>query len=239
MNYTMIFRRYELKYLIPIGLMSEIIKETEPYTLPDSFGHSTVRNLYFDTPSYCMIRHSIEKPIYKEKLRLRSYTLPSESDSVFLELKKKYDGVVYKRRLILPYDEALLAVGSGKIPSGTGQTGREIEYLTQSYGTLIPTCYIAYERDAFFGREQRDFRITFDTKLLANTESPSLISSGGIPLLPEGMALMELKASGGIPMFMVDILSKHKIYKSSFSKYGTAYRTLIIDKYKQNGEILC
>lgn len=219
--------------------MARVIEDIAPYTIPDSFGHSTVRNLYFDTPSYRMIRQSIEKPPYKEKLRLRSYKLPTPSDQVFLEVKKKYDGVVYKRRLILPYLEALSSIESGKMPVGTGQTGHEIEYLTRAYEGLCPACYISYERDAFFGRNPSDFRITFDTELIADIESPSLISCSGVPILSRDMALMELKASGGIPMFMVDILSKYKIYKSSFSKYGTAYRTLIFNKFGLNGEILC
>ena len=102
MSYTNVFKRYELKYLLTPAQRDAVLLGIAPYMQLDRYGHTTIRNIYFDTGDYRLIRRSIEKPAYKEKLRVRSYRLVGSDDTVFVELKKKYDGVVYKRRIALP-----------------------------------------------------------------------------------------------------------------------------------------
>ena len=107
MSYQAVFKRYELKYLLDQEQKQRILTAMEPYMVLDRFGRTTIRNLYFDTDNYRLIRHSIEKPAYKEKLRLRSYSRPEGSSPVFVELKKKYQAVVYKRRLAMSQEQAI------------------------------------------------------------------------------------------------------------------------------------
>lgn len=236
MAYTTVFKRYELKYLITSEAAERVREAIEPYMHLDSYGRTTIRNLYFDTDNYLLIRRSIEKPIYKEKLRVRSYERATADSPVFVEIKKKYKHVVYKRRLPSTECEALEWCARGKYGGDPCQISREIDYFFELYGTLSPRVFLSYEREAFYESSGGDFRLTFDENVLARTTALSLAEPVyGTPLLDGGRVLMELKCSGGIPLWMIDILSREGIYKSSFSKYGAAYTKLIFDKFK--GEI--
>ena len=227
MAFQTVFKRYELKYLLTYEQKERLLAAMDPYMKPDAYGRTTIRNLYFDTDSYLLIRRSIEKPKYKEKLRVRSYGVAEEGDTVFVELKKKYKNVVYKRRLSLPYGKAMDWL-SGKEKSDGTQIAREIDYFLQFYENLHPTVFLSYERQAYYAADDSDFRVTFDEKVLCRQKELSLSSeAGGIPLLPEGKVLMEIKCRGGIPLWMTKVLSEERIYKTSFSKYGTAYKTVI------------
>lgn len=241
MPYQSVFRRYELKYLLTRAQKARIVQAIAPYMQLDQYGHSVIRNLYFDTDSYRLIRRSLEKPLYKEKLRLRSYSRATCKSPVFVELKKKYDGVVYKRRLSLPEQEALSWLGGGALPQDT-QIAREIDYFFRFYGALHPTLFLSYEREAYYCRDGSDFRITFDENILCRKTELSLETEAyGAPLLDEDAVLMELKCSGGIPLWLVRVLSEEKLYKTSFSKYGTAYQRLIfpqIKERKQDGTVI-
>ncbi len=224
-----VFKRYELKYLITPEQKERLLQAMEPYMSLDQYGRTTIRTLYFDTGDYRLIRRSIEKPTYKEKLRLRSYCTADPDTPVFVELKKKYKKVVYKRRLLLPEEEAMAWL-TGKAPPDS-QIGREIDYFCKFYGDLRPRVYLSYEREAYYTREPSEFRVTFDQRVLCRQTDLSLTAEpGGTPLLPEGKLLMELKCPGGIPLWMVRVLSREKLYKTSFSKYGTAYQTIIFTK---------
>ncbi|MBR3245170.1 MAG: polyphosphate polymerase domain-containing protein, partial [Parasporobacterium sp.] len=186
------------------------------------------RNIYFDTPDYLLIRRSIDKPDYKEKLRIRSYQKATPESPAFIEIKKKYDKVVYKRRISLPEKEAMRWITGKGGCSKKGQITNEIAYFLKHYKNLKPAVFLTYEREAFYCPERKDFRVTFDENILARTENISLEEDPyGTSLLPDGMVLMELKCAGGYPMWMVKFLSENKIYKTSFSKYGTAYQTMI------------
>lgn len=228
MAYQTVFRRYELKYLLTIEQKQIILEAMRPYMQLDKYGRTTIRNLYYDTDHYRLIRRSMEKPEYKEKLRIRSYCQVSEDDPVFVELKKKYQKVVYKRRISLPEQDAMRWIGR-EVPCPTEtQISREIDYFADFYGGLHPTVFLSYEREAYFARDGGDFRVTFDDHILCRQDDLSLRSSAyGTPILEEGTVLMELKCSGGIPLWMTGVLSKEHIYKTSFSKYGTAYQSLI------------
>ena len=197
----------------------------------DQYGRTTIRNLYYDTDTYLLIRRSIEKPVYKEKLRIRSYSKASSDSTVFVELKKKYKQVVYKRRISLPERQAVEWLSGEKHPDNHTQIANEIDYFMKLYGTLHPTIFLSYEREAYYSVEGSDFRVTFDDTILCRQEDLSLKSEVyGTPILPDNNVLMEIKCSGGIPLWMTDILSKEKIFKTPFSKYGTAYKTLIFPK---------
>lgn len=233
MSYQAIFKRYELKFLLTLEQKQRILKAMEPYMALDKYGRTTIRNIYFDTDSYRLIRRSIEKPAYKEKLRIRSYRRASPDSEVFVELKKKYKGVVYKRRLSMPEHQALAWLCGHEACPESSQISREIDYFMDYYAGLRPTVLLSYEREAYYCRVGGDFRVTFDDHILCRREDISLESPvGGTPLLEDGKVLMEIKTSGGIPLWMTQVLSREKIYKTSFSKYGIAYQTMILPNTK-------
>ena len=228
MAFQTVFKRCELKYMLTSGQKEKVLAAMLPYMKPDKYGRTVIRNIYYDTDTYLLIRRSIEKPIYKEKLRIRSYGRAEPESTVFVELKKKYNHVVYKRRISLSEAEARQWLsGESHCPEHT-QISDEIDYFIDYYGTLHPTVFLSYEREAFFAKDGSDFRVTFDDTILCRQNDLSLNSDVyGEPILPEGMVLMEIKCSGGIPMWLTRVLSEEHIYKTSFSKYGTAYRTII------------
>ncbi len=233
MAFQTVFKRYELKYMITDSQKKIILDAMQDYMKIDKYGKTTIRNLYFDTDTYLLIRRSIEKPKYKEKLRIRSYGKANPDSTVFVELKKKYKSVVYKRRISCAYNEAINWLMQKKYTDIQTQISNEIDYFIDYYGTLHPTVFLSYEREAYYTKIQSDFRVTFDENVLARQEDLSLESKVyGTPILPEGMILMEIKCSGGIPLWMTKVLSSEKIYKTSFSKYGTAYKNLIFPELK-------
>lgn len=228
MAFQTVFKRYELKYMLTLEQKERILTAMSPYMQLDRYGRTTIRNIYFDTDNYRLIRRSIEKPAYKEKLRIRSYSQATADSTVFVELKKKYEKVVYKRRLPLSEQDAMAWVLREKACPLDTQISREIDYFINFYGILKPAVFLSYEREAYYDKSGGDFRVTFDDNILSRRTDISLCSSVyGDPILPEGQVLMELKCSGGIPLWMVEVLSREQIYKTSFSKYGTAYTTQI------------
>lgn len=235
MGIQTVFMRYELKYLLSPQQKQRVLEAMEDFMEPDRYGRTTIRNLYFDTDNYRLIRRSLDKPAYKEKLRLRSYGPAGPDSAVFVELKKKYEEVVYKRRVSLPQRQAMdWLLGQEKCPLDT-QIAREVNYFLDFYQTLRPAVFLSYERQAFFAKDGSDFRVTFDENILCRQESVSLEAPVyGTPILPEGKCLMEIKCSGGIPLWMTQVLSREKIFKSSFSKYGTAYQTLIYPQLQKS-----
>lgn len=225
-----VFKRYELKYMLTTAQKEALLQVMAPYMALDKYGRTVIRNIYFDTDNYRLIRRSIEKPMYKEKLRIRSYRKAEKKDKVFVELKKKYDGVVYKRRISMPLQQAMDWICDGAGAPDT-QIGREIEYFRNYYTGLRPAVYLSYEREAYYCKDGGDFRVTFDDHVYARQDRLSLgEEADGQTLLPEGMVLMEVKTSGAIPLWMVKHLSENRIFKTSFSKYGTAYQTMIFNK---------
>lgn len=223
MSYQAIFKRYEIKYLITKTQEHELKTIMAEYMTADKYGKSTICNLYFDTPDFLLIRRSIEKPIYKEKLRLRSYGKATPEKQVFPELKKKYNGIVYKRRLDMTEKKAMACL-SGKMSFPDTQIGREISYCFERYRGLAPRVFLSYEREAFYAKDSGDFRMTFDENILWRDYDLSLCNgSYGAPILDSGRVLLEVKTSGSIPLWLTKWLSENKIYKTSFSKYGNAY----------------
>ena len=231
MAYQAVFKRYELKYLLTQAQKEKMLDAMTPHMALDKFGRVTIRNLYFDTNNYRLIRHSLEKPIYKEKLRIRSYGPTTPDDTVFVELKKKYNHIVYKRRISMTEEDALEWMCSKCQCHLDTQITAEIDYFLNYYETLHPVVFLSYEREAFYSKDLSDFRVTFDDTILCRQNDLSLESEVyGTSILPDGMVLMEIKCSGGIPLWMAHTLSKEHIYKTSYSKYGTAYQTMILPK---------
>ena len=233
-----VFKRYEMKYMMTTQQKRKVLEAMFPYMKLDNYGHTTIRNVYFDTDNYRLVRRSIEKPVYKEKLRIRSYDQAKPQDKVFIELKKKYDDVVYKRREVLTQIETLeWLVRRTPFPKAT-QIGNEIDYFFKFYQTLKPKVFLPYEREAFYSLDGSDFRVTFDENILARQEEFSLSRDvWGERLIGEDQVLMEIKTSGGIPLWMTKVLTQERIYKTSFSKYGTAYEKMICGKEEESRKI--
>lgn len=223
-----VFKRFEMKYLLTTEQKERVLQAMAPHMKLDKYGRTTIRNIYFDTDDYLLIRRSIDKPAYKEKLRIRCYSKAGPDTTVFVELKKKYNRVVYKRRISLPEAEAMDWLCGGDHCGKQTQISAEIDYFMDFYKTLHPTVFLSYQREAYYANDGSDFRVTFDDNILCRQEEISLKADAyGTPLLPEGKVLMEIKASGGMPMWMAHVLSSERIFKTSFSKYGTAYQTMI------------
>ncbi len=240
MSFQTVFERYELKYLITREQKQILLSAMEPYMRSDRYGYSVIRNLYLDTGSYRLVRRSNEKPVYKEKLRIRSYEAVTPADTVFVELKKKYKSVVYKRRLSMPESGAMAWFAGDRCPESASQIAREIEYFRNYYGDLRPAVYLSYGREAFYAQDGSDFRVTFDETILARCSRLSLCEKpGGVPLLDGGHLLMEIKTSTAIPLWMVRVLTGQRIFKTSFSKYGTAYCKLICNHNKGELQYVC
>lgn len=219
-----VFNRYEKKYLMPEKIYEELRYRLKPYMKEDKYGLHTICNIYYDTKDSLLIRRSIEKPKYKEKLRLRSYGIPNLDSHVFLEIKKKYRKVVNKRRIELTLKEAYDYVERGIRPDLEGQILNEIDFFLKRY-PLEKSLYLAYDRIALFGKEDNQFRITFDQNIRSRRTFMGLENGDkGELLLPEHYYLMESKIMGATPLWFTKILSELNLYPTSFSKYGNIYK---------------
>lgn len=227
MDYISTFRRSEVKYLITPEQRDAVTRSMSEFTERDKYGISLVKSIYYDTPDKLLIRRSLEKPMYKEKLRLRSYGQVTSESEVFVELKKKYDGIVYKRCAVMSCEDAE-AYLAGQIPaSQPSQITRELDRFLLIYPDLEPSVLISYRREAFASPVFDGFRVTFDDSILWRESDLSPVSGTyGRPLLRGDEILMELKIPGAMPLPMARILSENKIYKTTFSKYGCAYREM-------------
>lgn len=232
MDYKVNFERYEIKYLLSLRQYNRLLAVMKNHLKLDAYGKSTIINIYYDTPNGQLIRQSNEKPIYKEKLRVRSYGVANISGDVFIELKKKYNGVVYKRRMAMNYAEALKILVNQEF-SEESQIAKEINYFFKYYKNLQPAMYLAYEREAYFGIEDEDFRMTFDHNIVYRVKDLNLSSQVyGEALLDSETVLLEVKTALGIPDWLVSFLTEENIYKTTFSKYGEAYKKATCLKIK-------
>lgn len=239
-----VFNRYEKKYMMDEETFYKLTDLISDYMDPDAYNKDgqayRISNIYYDTDNDRLIRASIEKPVYKEKLRLRAYGTPELSDMVFVEIKKKYNGIVNKRRTSMTLKEAYNYLDKGDMPDlENGKINRqvlkEIDYFKNYYG-LVPKLYLSYDRFAYFEKNDGDFRITFDKNITTRREDVRLEhGSYGNKLLPEGQYLMEVKISGAVPLWFTKIISGLNIYPVSFSKYGTEYKNYVLANYMITG----
>mgnify|MGYP005771734115 CR=1 FL=1 len=230
------FRRREKKFLLNREQTKFLMQGIVPYTEPDSYSRSEngyrICSLYFDTPDNWIIQRSLQKPPYKEKLRLRSYGTANEHTPVFFELKKKFKGEGVKRRVVLPLGEIQRFWTTGQLPENLSYMNRqvlnEIEYFRQLHPNLSPVIYIGCDRRAFFAKNNPELRITFDRNILTRREKVNLTDGHfGTPLLEEGQQLMEVKVSDAFPLWLANLLSQAQAYTTGFSKYGKEYERMI------------
>lgn len=227
------FKRYEKKYMLTQRQQENLMSEILPYIKEDKFGRYTICNIYYDTKDWELIRRSIQKPVYKEKLRVRSYGVPADDDKAFIEIKKKYKGIVYKRRITAQAKDVqeVLTAGSGiEIKKSDEQIRNEILWFQNFYRTE-PRTFIGYDRQAFAGTRDSGLRITFDKNLRWRDEELDLrCGDYGQPVLQDEQVLMEIKMPGTCPLWLAHILNENGIYPTSFSKYGTCYKNFIINR---------
>lgn len=227
----MVFERHEKKYRLTEETYLRLSQRLREYMQSDQYGRHTICTMYLDTDDWLLVRRSMDKPKYKEKLRLRSYGIPDADTTVFLELKKKLDGITYKRRIPMCYAEAMWYLHGGEPPDGRGQILEEIDRFMKFYHPS-PKLLLFYERTALYGIEDSDLRITFDENIRWRTDRLDFtLGDDGAPLLAPGECLMEIKVAGTFPYWLSRMLSELKIYPISFSKYGTAYRNYHKEAY--------
>lgn len=218
-----VMRRYELKYILSKEQVDYFTKRIAQYMKVDKYGLTSIASLYYDTKDFTLINRSIEKPKYKEKIRLRSYGLAKEDTTCYLELKRKYDGIVYKRRIGVKEKavEEFLKKGNELENS---QIGKELIAFNEHYGKLEPKYLIIYDRVAYY-QENGDVRITIDHNPRYRVDDLNLNTSmEGKPLLKEGEAILEIKVQHSLPLWLVGVLTEGGIYQNSFSKVGTAHK---------------
>lgn len=227
METIMVMKRYEMKYILSEEQLKFLRQSLRAHMIVDQYGKTSIASIYYDTPDYRLIRTSIEKPKYKEKIRLRSYGLAKNNGQVYLELKRKVEGVVYKRRVETTEKEAVSFFKDKDTTIGENQISKELSYFKNYYGKLEPKIMIAYDRTSY-AEINGDIRLTIDENPRYRTYDLNLHSSmDGNPLLPPGGAILEIKVQQEMPLWLVDILSRGKIYKGSFSKVGEAYKRII------------
>ncbi len=226
------FKRYELKYILT-KKEYEILLDKMPRDMKlDKYGRHKISNIYFDTEDYRVIRQSLEKPKYKEKLRVRCYGEPSEESTAFIELKKKFNGVVYKRRIYSKQGKVFDYLCKGVDSVEHSQILKEIDYFKRSYENIKPKVYLSYEREAFFSTLDKNFRLTFDFNIVARNSDVSLYrSEKDREVLGKEYVLLETKTVMGLPRWFLEFLSENGIYKTSFSKYGKAYKKYFMPQF--------
>lgn len=227
------FKRYEEKYMLTPDQYSALLEGMKDHTVPDIYGKTTNCSIYYDTDSWDLVRRSIEKPVYKEKLRVRSYGTPSDGDPVFIEIKKKYEDIVYKRRTsVSSEDSERYLAGDGRLSPGN-QIGSEIEWF-QKMHRAKPKVYIAYSRTSYAGAENPELRITFDQDIRFRDYALDLREGDfGERMLPDDRILMEIKSPGSTPLWLVRLLSDIGARPTSYSKYGSYYKEHIMGKGKE------
>lgn len=223
-----VMKRYELKFYLSDDQLSYFTDKIKEYMKIDKYGLTSIASLYFDTPDFRLINKSIEKPKYKEKLRLRSYGLAKKDSPTFLEIKRKCEGIVYKRRIKILEDEAYELI-KGNSSNDKQQIKRELDAFIENYEVLEPKYLIIYDRIAYY-QDNSDLRITIDKNPRYRTDNLNLHTSlEGIPLVKEG-AILEIKVQHSVPLWLSKILTEGKIYQTSFSKVGTAHKISMKEK---------
>lgn len=235
-TYQSVFERREIKYMLSAQQYAALRTALEPWMEPDAYGNTAIHSLYYDTPDWRLIRASLEKPVYKEKLRLRTYGDADPDSPAFVELKKKYRGIVYKRRTAMPLRDAYAWLSGERQPEKKDQIHREIDWFLRIY-PLHPAVLLSYDRIALVGKEDPGLRVTFDSSLRWKDRDLRLEGRGpGTLLLPRTSVLMEVKVSGALPLWLCRIFGELGIVPTSYSKYGAYYQEYRLEK---NGVIYC
>jgi len=216
-----IIDRFEQKYLIDKDDYNLLINIINDYLVKDKYFKETIYNIYFDSDDYTLINRSLEKPIYKEKLRMRSYDKTSDSTNIFLEIKKKYIRNSNKRRVVISYKDYLDYINYGIIPKCDKQIMNEIDYCFKRY-KLKPKIKILYDRLAYNLKDDETFRITFDTNIRYSKDNMDFNNDNNTMFMNDKY-IMEIKTFSGIPLWLNKILNSLGIYPTSYSKVGKIY----------------
>ena len=255
------FKRAEIKYMTDTYQAMRLIDKCRDRMIADEHGKSTVYSLYMDTPDYLLARRSLERPIYKEKLRLRSYGMATDDSQVFIELKKKFDSIVYKRRVQMDLKSMEMYLNCKKIFRDSDrskeykedlnlkliqelaaknnfsdidiQIMKELDFAIERYENIQPKVLLTYDRESYYAADDHELRITFDTNVKYRTDELTLRADDiGTRITADDQVLMEIKAGGAIPIWFTNILTEEGLFPQSFSKYGTAYSKIVTDAYK-------
>lgn len=228
-NITYTFKRYEKKYLLNKYQYQRFKEMTKKEIVIDDFGKCEIRNIYFDNDSNELTLTSLSKPNYKEKLRMRCYN--DDYDNTFLEIKKKVNGIVYKRRDKFKLDDAKSIINNIDIGYNS-QVLNEIKYMINHYN-LRSALYLGYSRIAFKGIRDPNFRLTIDTNIRYRNYDLDIRKDYGEYLLKEDEYLMEIKVFDAMPIWLTDVLNELKIYPVSFSKYTKIYEKENLNKMEE------
>ena len=217
-------KRFEVKYILDKQQLAFLREKLQGHMEVDRYGLTSIASIYYDTPDYRLIRTSIEKPLFKEKIRLRSYGIAPPGGTVFLELKRKYDGIVYKRRVVTTEESVNRFFAYEGNIAANGQIARELTYFRNYYKKLVPAILIMYDRVAYF-EPGGDLRLTLDQNPRYRTKDLNLSTSmEGTSLLPEGSAILEIKVQEAMPLWLTAILAEGNIRQGSYSKVGEAHK---------------
>ena len=232
------FKRYEKKYLLSRETYERLMAGLAPYIEPTDYHRSYIRSIYYDSDDFRLIRHSLDAPVYKEKLRVRSYSREPGMDApVFVELKKKYKGIVYKRRLVMSGGEAEAWLSGETSAPEDSQMAREIAWFLHE-NPLRPKVMIACDRLAWQAKDDPELRITFDESIRWREDRLRMDQgSDGEELLPQGHVLMEIKLPEAAPLWLAHLLSELEVYPTSFSKYGTCYKNYLLWEYLEGESV--
>lgn len=302
--YSSVFKRVEKKYRIGAAERAVVEAAAGGPMAVDAYGRTRITSLYLDTPERSMIARSVEKPLYKEKLRLRAYGdaagvalmgafgagpivrepggLPLSDGEVetrvaaglqvpgaaaalpvFFGIKKKFKGIVYKRRLALtlpaalafvsglPYEQACArwplsdaALAAAALSPVTRQIARELEVAMDRWLPLVPSMGIACDRVAWAYRpemfQEREGDELFDSELRITFDDCleyldcHRFRSPWRPIIESSESVMEIKSAGPYPPWLVEVLSAERIYPASFTKYGNAYQLAAAEPRARN-----
>lgn len=232
------------------GKYEDLLDLIKPNIEKDRYFASTNCSIYFDTDNKDLVIHSMEKPLYKEKLRLRSYNVPTLDDIVYIEIKRKFDGVGSKRRIAVKLKSFYNYLDTGKLNSANPQIKSEIDYLINYY-ELKPRLFLAYDRHSYCEKSpdvtgvnqsrqkptdfssiaQSSFRLTFDHNIRSR-ETDLRLEHGdyGERYFEQDQIMMETKTLEAYPLWFSQALAKLKIYPVSFSKYCKVYQKMMYHK---------
>ncbi len=232
MSKQMFFKRHEMKYKLTYNKYNLLVKLMSQYMEIDEYKRNKITNIYYDTDDYKIIRHSLEKPKYKEKLRMRMYGDTLINDKVFVELKKKLAGIVYKRRIILNKSDELFNLDN---IDDDNQILNEIKYFISLYDDIKPMIHLSYYREAYIGLDDKEFRMTFDFDIKVRNKDVSFLASDyDMNVLDEDTVILEVKTIKGLPDWFLCFLKDNNILQTSFSKYGEAYNKYLINDFKNH-----
>ncbi len=237
----LLFQRYEKKYLLSEAQYEQVIKALQGRMVPDEHANYSIKNIYFDTADYGLIRASIDGKNYKEKLRLRAYGTWSreKDDKVFLEIKKKYDGVVYKRRVVMTYTDAMFYIYGGIRPAHLSvQETAEFDFFLKRH-PIAKRTFLTYDREAYAAADGGELRITFDRNIRYQSGDFTFDEKQGREKLPQMGVLMEIKNPLAMPLWVAKMLSENKIRPFTFSKIGEVYRNQLLSANNEGDKRIC